>query len=278
MTIAKRAAKQTIADYAKLEMENAQLKKEIEYLKQLKDLNSDIQQEEKFVEKPLDRMYYDVNEVPWDDLPEDDIARDRWIAKHCSDDVKKQLQAEVSEDKHCITYEQNSNDMKAESAKKPAEAHAPSFDNSDLDESEATIISVNTGEKVIDCAMELYGANDKIKAYVKQNKLIPIDNSMRFFYAGLNKQNNCYEIVDIQRNEVHHANSSDGRFEVGPAKNPYYFEKSNLKFMKSKMNDKYFYSNKFLSYIWGNYQDRFNKAVEILTESLGFTPRRDFKC
>ena len=177
-----------------------------------------------------------------------------------------------------FTYEQNSNDMKAESAKKPAEAHAPSFDNSDLDESEATIISVNTGEKVIDCAMELYGANDKIKAYVKQNKLIPIDNSMRFFYAGLNKQNNCYEIVDIQRNEVHHANSSDGRFEVGPAKNPYYFEKSNLKFMKSKMNDKYFYSNKFLSYIWGNYQDRFNKAVEILTESLGFTPRRDFKC
>ena len=49
MTIAKKAAKQTIADYAKLEMENMQLKKEIEYLKneieylkQHKDLNSDI--------------------------------------------------------------------------------------------------------------------------------------------------------------------------------------------------------------------------------------------
>ena len=112
-------------------------------------------------------MYYDVNEVPWDDLPEDDIARDRWIVEHCSDDIKKQLQVEVAEDKLCITYEQNSNDMKAESTKKPAKTPAPVFDNSDLDESEATIISVNTGEKVIDCAMELYGATDEIKACVK---------------------------------------------------------------------------------------------------------------
>ena len=100
---------------------------------------------------------------------------------------------------------------------------------------------------------------------------------MRFFYFGLDKQNNCYRILDVQRNEAHYANR-DGRFEVGPAKNPYYFDKSNLKFMQSKMNDKYYYSNKFLSYLWKNYQDKHNKAVEILIESLGFTPHRDFVC
>lgn len=42
MTIAKKAAKETLSDYAKLQLENAQLKAEIERLKQLKDLNSDI--------------------------------------------------------------------------------------------------------------------------------------------------------------------------------------------------------------------------------------------
>ena len=44
MTIAKKAAKETLSDYAKLQLENAQLKAEIERLKQLKDLNSDIEE------------------------------------------------------------------------------------------------------------------------------------------------------------------------------------------------------------------------------------------
>ena len=160
MTIAKRAARATLKELAEAELKIQQLDAKVAYLEQLKDLNSDIPEEEKFVEKPLDRMYYDVNEVPWDDLPEDDIARDKWIVEHCSDDVKKQLRAEVAEDEHCMPSEQNSNDMKTGSIEKPAEAHAPAFDNSDLDESDATVISVNTGEKVIDCAMELYGATD----------------------------------------------------------------------------------------------------------------------
>ena len=46
MTIAKKAAKETLSDYAKLQTENEQLKAEIERLKQLKDLNSDIDETE----------------------------------------------------------------------------------------------------------------------------------------------------------------------------------------------------------------------------------------
>lgn len=39
-------------------------------------------------------MYYDINEVPWDDLPEDVYMRDKWISEHCSDGVKANLKEE----------------------------------------------------------------------------------------------------------------------------------------------------------------------------------------
>lgn len=102
MTIAKKAAKATLKELTEAELKIKQLEAKVAYLEKLKDLNSDIPQEEMFVEKPLDRMYYDVNEVPWDDLPEDYIARDKWIKEHCSDGVKAQLKEDFERQRETI--------------------------------------------------------------------------------------------------------------------------------------------------------------------------------
>ena len=102
MTIAKKAAKATLKELAEAELKIQQLEAEVAHLKQLKDLNSDIPQEEKFVEKPLERMYYDVNEVPWDELHEDAYMRDKWICEHCSDGVKAQLKEEFERQRETL--------------------------------------------------------------------------------------------------------------------------------------------------------------------------------
>lgn len=72
-------------------------------MEQLKDLNSDIPPEAP-AEKPLERMYYDINEVPWEDLPDNFYARDKWICEHCSDGVKAQIKEEFERTRETFEF------------------------------------------------------------------------------------------------------------------------------------------------------------------------------
>lgn len=92
LTIAKRAAKETLKDFVKLELENKNLKAEIERLKQLKDINSDIE-EIPFGKRP--KLYDDPDQIDWqNDVPEDFSKRDLWIENNCSEECKKKLREE----------------------------------------------------------------------------------------------------------------------------------------------------------------------------------------
>lgn len=83
MTIAKKAAKQTLAEYAKLQMENEMLKNEIARPKMLKDDNSDIVEQKHLYE------YDELNEAFPDGMELEDIEK-------CSEACKKRLEEEAN--------------------------------------------------------------------------------------------------------------------------------------------------------------------------------------
>ena len=88
MTIAKNAAKETLKECAKLQLENQQLKAELEHWKSLKDKNSDI------AEEPT-KLYDNPDDIDWqNEVPEDDRERDAWIDEHCSEVCKQKIQEE----------------------------------------------------------------------------------------------------------------------------------------------------------------------------------------
>lgn len=85
LTIAKKAARETMTEYAKMQAEILCLKAEIEHLRSLKDLNSDIPQEEKPIEyEQLDKRFPDG-------VGEDDIQK-------LSEECKRRLNEEAEED------------------------------------------------------------------------------------------------------------------------------------------------------------------------------------
>ena len=143
MTIAKNAAKETLKEYAKLQLENQQLKAELEYLKSLKDKNSDI------AEEPT-KLYDNPDDIDWqNEVPEDERERDAWINEHCSEACKQKLREEFEAGlKQQLSDKDFDYGAEAEKVKKllaDAESvkYANANSNDDIDESEAMVITTN---------------------------------------------------------------------------------------------------------------------------------------
>ena len=267
MTIAKNAAKETLKEYAKLQLENQQLKAELEYLKSLKDKNSDI------VEEPA-KLYDNPNDIDWEnEVPEDERERDAWIDEHCSEACKQKLQEEFEAG---LKQQLSDKDIDYEAeiekcTKMLADDCFCSEANDDIDESEAIVIPTTNSQKVIEFALKQRGTKDQFVSIVLSKKLVPIDDSFRFYYCKLNGQSLVIEPASDKIYKVDNV----GNFKVGCQY--YSFNVSSYKAFLENRDNKYFYANRYLTYIWKTRRNDYSRIQSELSDKLGYKATRDFK-
>ena len=200
MTIAKNAAKATLKEYAELQLKVQQLEAEIEqhkayikHLESLKDKNSDI------VEEPA-KLYDNPDDIDWqNEVPEDERERDAWINEHCSEAckqlLKKEFEAEIENNMLNQDFDYGKEAEKVKKLLADAEfikcANAKA--NDDIDESEAMVIPINNSQKVIEFALKKHGTKDEYVSFVLSKKLVPIDDSFRFYYCKFNGKSSVIE-------------------------------------------------------------------------------------
>ena len=267
MTIAKNAAKETLKEYAKLQLENQQLKAELEYYKSLKDKNSDI------VEEPT-KLYDNPDDIDWqNEVPEDDRERDAWIDEHCSEVCKQKIQEEFEAGlKQQLSDKDIDYEAEIEKCTKMLEDECfYAKVNDDIDESEAIVIPTNNSQKVIEFALKQRGTKDELVSIVLSKNLVPIDDSLRFYYCKLNGKS---LIIEPAADKIYQIDNV-GNFKVGCRY--YSFSSSRCKTFLEKRNDKYFYANRYLVYIWKNNSNDYSRIQCELSKKLGYIATRDFK-
>ena len=278
ISIAKKAVKATLSEYAKIIAENERLKREIDVLngelnrlRAICDSNSDI------VEEPA-KLYDNPDDIDWrNEVPEDDIERDAWIDEHCSEACKQKIQEEFEAE-----IEKNMPDQdfdygkEAEKVKKMLEdpefiecANAKA--NDDIDESEAMVIPTANSQKVIEFALKQRGTKDELVSVVLSKKLVPIDDSFRFYYCKINGKSS---VIEPAADKIHQIDNV-GDFKVGCRY--YSFDSSSYKVFLEKRNDKYFYANRYLTYVWKNSSNDYSRIQRELSDELGYRATRDFK-
>ena len=267
MTIAKNAAKETLKEYAKLQLENQQLKAELEYLKSLKDKNSDI------AEEPT-KLYDNPDDIDWqNEVPEDERERDAWINEHCSEACKQKLQEEFEAGLKQHLSDKNI-DYEAEiekCTKMLADDCFCSEANDDIDESEAIVIPTTNSQKVIEFALKQRGTKDQFVSIVLSKKLVPIDDSFRFYYCKLNGQS---LVIEPAADKIYQVDNV-GNFKVGCQY--YLFNSSSYKAFLEKRDNKYFYANRYLTYVWKTRRNDYSRIQSELSDKLGYKATRDFK-
>ena len=278
MTIAKNAAKATLKEYAELQLKVQRLEAEIEqhkayikHLESLKDKNSDI------VEEP-EKLYDNPDDIDWqNEVPEDERERDAWINEHCSEACKQKLREEFEAGlKQQLSDKDFDYGAEAEKVKKLlADAEsvkcANANSNDDIDESEAMVIPTNNSQKVIEFALKKHGTKDEYVSFVLGKKLVPIDDSFRFYYCKLNGKSSVIEPAADRIYQIDNV----GNFKVGCSY--YSFDSSRYKAFLEKRNDKYFYANRYLTYVWKNNSNDYSRIQCELSDKLGYRAIRDFK-
>ena len=267
MTIAKNAAKETLKECAKLQLENQQLKAELEYLKSLKDKNSDI------VEEPA-KLYDNPDDIDWqNEVPEDERERDAWINEHCSEACKQKIQEEFEAGlKQQLSDKDIDYEAEIEKCTKMLEDECfCSKANDDIDESEALVIPTTNSQKVIEFALKQRGTKDQFVSIVLSKKLVPIDDSFRFYYCKLNGQS---LVIEPAADKIYKVDNV-GNFKVGCSY--YSFDSSHYKAFLEKRDNKYFYANRYLTYVWKTRRNDYSRIQSELSDKLGYKATRDFK-
>ena len=271
MTIAKNAAKETLKEYAELQIKVQQLEAKIKYLESLKDKNSDI------VEEP-EKLYDNPDDIDWqNEVPEDEKERDAWINEHCSEACKQKLKEEFEAGlKQQLSDKDFDYGKEAEKVKKlVADAEsakcANANSNDDIDESEAMVIPTNNSQKVIEFALKKHGTKDEYVSFVLSKKLVPIDDSFRFYYCKLNGKSS---VIEPAADKIYQIDNV-GNFKVGCIY--YSFDSLLYKDFLEKRNDKYFYANRYLTYVWKNNSNDYSRIQCELSDKLGYRAIRGFK-
>lgn len=154
MTIAKKAAKETLSDYAKLQLENAQLKAEIERLKQLKDLNSDIEEAE---------------------------AQSMIQPTQSTQPTQQTQQTQTAKQVQQVQQVQQAQQTSI-------------IDNSDIDESKSLMQISTAKHKMLKIACEYYNANENTVQFLAKHDLIPVDYSLSKYMVVENADRWIYSI------------------------------------------------------------------------------------
>ena len=271
MTIAKNAAKATLKEYAELQLKVQQLEAYIKHLESLKDKNSDI------VEEP-EKLYDNPDDIDWqNEVPEDEKERDAWINEHCSEACKQKLREEFEaslnqqfSDKD-FDYGKEAEKVKKLLADAESAKCANANSNDDIDESEAMVIPTNNSQKVIEFALKKHGTKDEYVSFVLGKKLVPIDDSFRFYYCKLNGKSS---VIEPAADKIYQIDNV-GNFKVGCSY--YSFDSSLYKDFLEKRNDKYFYANRYLTYVYKNNSNDYSRMQRELSDKLGYKATRDFK-
>ena len=267
MTIAKNAAKETLKEYAKLQLENQQLKAELEHLRSLKDKNSDI------AEEPA-KLYDNPDDIDWqNEVPEDERERDAWINEHCSEACKQKLQEEFEAGlKQQLSDKDIDYEAEIDKCNKMLEDDCfCSEANDDIDESEAIAIPTTNSQKVIEFALKQRGTKDQFVSIVLSKKLVPIDDSFRFYYCNLNGKSS---VIEPAADKIYKVDNV-GNFKVGCQY--YSFNVSSYKAFLEKRDNKYFYANRYLAYVWKTRRNDYSRIQSELSDKLGYKAARDFK-
>lgn len=271
MTIAKNAAKATLKEYAELQLKVQQLEAKIKYLESLKDKNSDIVEES-------EKLYDNPDDIDWqNEVPEDEKARDAWINEHCSEAckqlLKKEFEAEIEKNVLNQDFDYRAETEKVKKLLEDAEFAKCTNANSndDIDESEAMVIPTNNSQKVIEFALKKHGTKDEYVSFVLSKKLVPIDDSFRFYYCKLNGKSS---VIEPAADKIYQIDNV-GNFKVGCIY--YSFDSSIYKDFLEKRNNTYFYANRYLTYIWKNHNNDYSRIQRELSANLGYKATREFK-
>ena len=143
--------------------------------------------------------------------------------------------------------------------------------NDDIDESEATVIPTTNSQKVIEFALKQRGTKDELVSLVLSKKLVPIDDSLRFYYCKLNGKSS---VIEPAADKIYQIDNV-GNFKVGCIY--YSFDSSRYKAFLEKINNKYFYANRYLTYVWKNNSNDYSRIQYELSNKLGYRAIRDFK-
>ena len=133
------------------------------------------------------------------------------------------------------------------------------------------VIPTTNSQKVIEFALKQRGTKDEIVSAVLSKKLVPIDDSFRFYYCKLNGQSS---VIEPAADKIYQIDNV-GNYKVGC--NYYSFDKSHYKAFLEKRNNTYFYANRYLTYIWKNNNNDYSRMQRELSDKLGYKATRDFK-
>ena len=124
---------------------------------------------------------------------------------------------------------------------------------------------------MIEFALKKHGTKDEYVSFVLSKKLVPIDDSFRFYYCKLNGKSS---VIEPAADKIHQIDNV-GNFKVGCIY--YSFDSLLYKDFLEKRNDKYFYANRYLTYVWKNNSNDYSRIQCELSKKLGYKATRDFK-
>ena len=97
------------------------------------------------------------------------------------------------------------------------------------------------------------------------------DDSFRFYYCKLNGKSS---VIEPEADKIYQIDNV-GNFKVGCIY--YSFDSLLYKAFLETRNDKYFYANRYLTYVWKNNKNDYSRIQRELSDELGYRAIRDFK-
>lgn len=252
MTIAKRAARETMKEYAKLQSENAALKAEIEHLKELKDKYSDVED---------DNIEYDELDSHFPNgIEEKDFDR-------LSDDCKARLNAEAIEEHKKICVNAKTTDQEIKNVENCIK------DMSDIKEEITDIVETSLdypNKKIFDYVFESYGTTDKIRKIIYVNRLMPLDDRLRFFPI-LDMPTNKLYVIDAKNNKRINATYDFKQFTFDVGNVTYTMSIEQFNDLKTMIADKFALPKTFVNGMKNNVTpQKFRKIKKDIENICGF--------
>lgn len=252
MTIAKKAARATMKEYAEMAMELEKAKAKIAYLEELKDKDSDID-DKKIEYDQLDEYFPEgIDEKDYDRLSDECKARLNAEAIEQNKQMYKNVQTsiqEINNVQNCIK------------------------DMSDIKEEITDIVETSLdypNKKIFDYVFESYGTTDKIRKIIYVNGLTPLDDRLRFFPI-LDMPTKELYVIDVKNNKRINAtyNFKQFTFDVGNVTYTISIEQFND--LKTIIADKFALPKTFVNSIKNNVTpQQFRKIKKDIEKICGF--------
>ena len=252
LTIAKKAARATMKEYAEMAMELEKAKAKIAYLEELKDKDSDIE-DKKIEYDQLDKYFPEgIEEKDYDRL---------------SDECKARLNAEAIEEHKKICVNAKTTDQEIKNVENCIK------DMSDIKEEITDIVETSLdypNKKIFDYVFESYGTTDKIRKIIYVNRLTPLDDRLRFFPI-LDMPTNKLYVIDAKNNKRINATYDFKQFTFDVGNVTYTMSIEQFNDLRTMIADKFALPKTFVNSIKNNVtQQKFRKIKKDIENICGF--------